>query len=126
MLGIDAVKMTAVPNSRKNWKPFIDWLGQSFRVKVALPRKALSIAVFDNERLTHSTIGATDARFGFVHFDAPNMPATVTYRFVLFHRISVPAPLESLRFGNKGRKLEALARERRLGAGRLFAFLRRT
>jgi hypothetical protein len=91
VLGIDAVKMTTVPNPGKNWKPFIDWLRQSFVVKVALPRKTLSISIFDNERLAHSTIGAPDSRFRFVHFDAPNMPATVTYRFVLFHRIRVSA-----------------------------------
>jgi hypothetical protein len=126
MLWIDAVEMTAVPNPGKNWKPFIDWLGKSFSVEVALPRKTLGISVLDDKRLSHSAVSATNARLRVVHFDAPNMPATVTYRFVLFHRISVPAPLESLRFGNKGHKLEALARERRLGAGRLFAFLQKT
>jgi len=91
MLWVDAVEMTAVSNPGKNWKPFIDWLRKSFVVEVALPRKAFSIPVLDNERLAHSAIGATDAGFGFVHFDAPNMPATVTYRFVLFHRIRVSA-----------------------------------
>lgn len=91
MLWIDAVKMTAVPNPGQNRKPFIDWLGESFRIEVALPRKTLSISVFDNERLPHSTIGAPDSSFRFVHFDAPNMPTTVTYRFVLFHRIRVSA-----------------------------------
>ena len=91
MLGIDAVQMTAVPNPGKNRKPFVDWLRKSFVVEVALPRKTLGISVFDNERLAHSTIGAPDSRLGFVHFDAPNMPATVTYRFVLFHRIRVSA-----------------------------------
>jgi hypothetical protein len=91
MLGVDAVKMTAVPNPGKNWKPFKDWLGKSFSVEVALPRKTLGIPILDNERLAHSTIGAPDARLRFVHFDAPNMPATVTYRFILFHRIRVSA-----------------------------------
>jgi hypothetical protein len=91
MLRIDAVEMTAVPNSGKNWKPFVDWLRKSFVVEVALPRKTLGIAILNNERLAHSTIGATDSRLGFVHFDAPNMPATVTYRFILFHRIRVSA-----------------------------------
>ena len=91
MLRIDAVQMTAVPNPGKNWKPFVDWLRKSFVVEVALPRKAFSIPVLDNERLSHSTIGAPDSSLGFVHFDAPNMPATVTYRFVLFHRIRVSA-----------------------------------
>ena len=91
MLRIDAVQVSAVSNPGQNWKPFIDWLGESFSVEVALPRKALSISVFDNERLAHSTVSAPDARLGFVHFDAPNMPATVTYRFVLFHRIRVSA-----------------------------------
>jgi hypothetical protein len=83
--------MTAVPNPGKNWKPFKDWLGKSFSVEVALPRKTLGIPILDNERLAHSTIGAPDARLRFVHFDAPNMPATVTYRFILFHRIRVSA-----------------------------------
>jgi hypothetical protein len=91
MLGIYAVEMTAVSNPGKNWKPFIDWLGKSFSVEVALPRKTLGIPIFDNERLPHSTIGAPDSSFRFVHFDAPNMPATVTYSFVLFHRIRVSA-----------------------------------
>lgn len=91
MLGIHAVQMTAVPNPGKNWKPFVDWLRKSFVVEVALPRKTLGISVFDNERLAHSTISATNSSLGFVHFDSPNMPATVTYRFVLFHRIRVSA-----------------------------------
>ena len=91
MLGVHAVQMTAVSNPGKNWKPFIDWLGKSFSVEVALPRKTLRIPILDNERLAHSTIGAPDSRLWFVHFDAPNMPATVTYRFVLFHRIRVSA-----------------------------------
>jgi hypothetical protein len=91
MFWIDAVEMTAVPNPGENWKPFVDWLRKGFVVEVALPRKTLSIPIFDNERLAHSTIGAPDSRLGFVHFDAPNMPATVTYRFILFHRIRVSA-----------------------------------
>jgi hypothetical protein len=91
MLRIDAVEMTAVPNPGENWKPFVDWLRKGFVVEVALPRKTLSIPIFDNERLAHSTIGAPDSRLRFVHFDTPNMPATVTYRFVLFHRIRVSA-----------------------------------
>jgi hypothetical protein len=114
--------MTAVPNSRENWKPFIHWLRESFKVKIALPRDTLSIPIFDNERLPHSAVRATDASFRFVHFDAPNMPATVTYSFVLFHRISVSVPPESLRFGNKGHRSEAVVRGRRLGAGRLSCF----
>jgi hypothetical protein len=91
MLGIHAIQMTAVSKPGENWKPLVDWLRKSFVVEVALPRKTLSIPVFDNERLAHSTISAPDSRLGFVHFDAPNMPATVTYRFVLFHRIRVSA-----------------------------------
>ena len=91
MLRIDAVEMTAVPNPGENWKPFVDWLRKGFVVEVALPRKTLSIPIFDNERLAHSTISAPNSRLGFVHFDAPNMPATVTYRFILFHRIRVSA-----------------------------------
>ena len=38
MLGIDAVQVAAVPNPGKNWLAFIDWLGKSFSVEVALPR----------------------------------------------------------------------------------------
>jgi hypothetical protein len=106
MLRIHAVKVSAVANARENWLPFIDWGSKSFAVEVALPRKTLRISVFDNKRLCHSAVCATNARLGVVDFDAPNMPATVTYRFVLFHRISVSALLESLRFGSKGRKLE--------------------
>jgi hypothetical protein len=91
MLRIHAVQMTAVSNPGKNWNPFVNWLRKSFVVEVALPRKTLGISILDNERLAHSTVSATDSRFGFVHFDAPNMPATVTYSFVLFHRIRVSA-----------------------------------
>lgn len=112
MLRITTVGMTAVPNSGKNWVPLEDWLCESFRVEVALPRKTLSIPVLDDMRLPHSAVSAPNAGLGFVHFDAPNMTATVTYRFVIFHRISVSAPLESLRFGNKGRTLEVRFRER--------------
>ena len=96
--------MTAVPNSGKNWVPLEDWLGESFWVEVPLPRQALSFPVFDDMRLSHSAVSATNARLRVGKFDAPNVTATVTYRFVLFHRISVSAPLESLRFDNKGRK----------------------
>jgi hypothetical protein len=91
MLRITAVGMTAVPNSGKNWVPLEDWLGKSFRVKFSLPRKTLSIPILDNMRLPHSAVCATNARLGFVQLNAPNMPATVTYRFVIFHRIRVSA-----------------------------------
>lgn len=83
--------MPAVADSREDWFAFEDWLRESFGVEVALPRKTLSIPVFDDKRLPHSAVSAPDASFRVVHFDAPNMPATVTYRFVLFHRISVSA-----------------------------------
>jgi hypothetical protein len=91
MFGITTVKVSAVADSRKNGLSFEHWLRESLRVEVALPRKALGISILDNERLAHSTICATDASLRVVHFDAPNMPATVTYRFVLFHRITVSA-----------------------------------
>ena len=91
MFGITTVQVSAVADSGKNGLPFIYWLSESFSVEVALPREAFGVPVFDNERLAHSTIGATDARLGFVHLDAPNMPATVTYSFILFHRITVSA-----------------------------------
>jgi hypothetical protein len=91
MLRITTVRMTAVPNSGKNWVPLKDWLGERFKVEVALPRKTLGISILDNVRLPHSAVCATDARFRIVELDAPNMPATVTYRFVIFHRIRVSA-----------------------------------
>ena len=91
MLRVTTVGMTAVPNSGENRVPLEDWLGESFRVEVALPRQALSIPVFDDMRLSHSAVRATNARFRVGKFDAPNVTATVTYRFVLFHRISVSA-----------------------------------
>ena len=91
MLRITTVGMTAVPNSGENWVPLEDWLGESFRVEVALPRKTLGIPILDNVRLPHSAVCATNARLWIVELDAPNMPATVTYRFVIFHRIRVSA-----------------------------------
>jgi hypothetical protein len=91
MLGIHAIQMTAVSKPGENWKPLVDWLRKSFVVEVALPRKTLSIPVFDDMRLPHSAVLATDARLWVVELDAPNMPATVTYCFVLFHRIRVSA-----------------------------------
>jgi hypothetical protein len=60
-------------------------LGESFRVEVALPRKALRIPVLDDMRLPHSAVLTPNARFRVGKFDAPNMTATVTYRFVIFH-----------------------------------------
>lgn len=95
MLRITAVGMTAVPNSGKNRVPLEDWLGESFSVEVALPRKTFSIPVFDDVRLRHSTVSAPDSGLRLVHLDAPNMTATVTNRFVLFHRISVSALYQS-------------------------------
>jgi|694.fasta_scaffold89925_9 hypothetical protein len=91
MLRITTVRMTAVPNSGKNWVPLEDWLGECFRVKFSLPRKTLRIPILDNMRLPHSAVCATNARLGVVQLDAPNMTATVTYRFVIFHRIRVSA-----------------------------------
>jgi hypothetical protein len=92
MLRITTVGMTAVPNPGKNWVPLENWLGKSFRVEVALPRKALSIPVLDDMRLPHSAVIAPNARFRVGKLDAPNVTATVTYCFVLFHRIRVSAP----------------------------------
>ena len=91
MLRITTVQVTAVPDSGKNWVPLEDWLAESLRVEVALPRQALSIPVLDDMRLSHSAVSATNACFRVCKFDAPNVTATVTYRFVLFHRISVSA-----------------------------------
>jgi hypothetical protein len=119
---ITAILVAAVSDTRKDRTTFKHWLGESFSVEVALPRKALGVPVLNEKRLPHSTVGAPDTSLWFVHFDAPNMPATVTYRFVLFHRISVSAPLEPLRFGSKGHKLKVSCRARRLGAGRPFCF----
>lgn len=89
MFGITTIQMPASADPGKNWLAFVHWLGKGLGVKVALPRKALGIPILDDKRLAHFTVLATDARLWFVQLDAPNMPATVTYRFVLFHRISV-------------------------------------
>jgi hypothetical protein len=91
VLRITTVRVTAVPDSGENRVPLEDWFGKRFGVEVALPRKALSIPVLDDMRLSHSAVSATNARFRVGKFDAPNVTATVTYRFVLFHRISVSA-----------------------------------
>jgi len=91
MLRVTTVQVTAVPDSGENRVPLEDWLRKGFRVEVALPRKALSIPVLNDMRLSHSAVCATNARLRVGKFDAPNMTATVTYRFVLFHRISVSA-----------------------------------
>jgi hypothetical protein len=91
MLRVTAVQVTAVPNSGENRVPLEDWFGKSFGVEVALPRKALGIPVLDDMRLSHSAVSATNARLRVGKFDAPNVTATVTNRFVLFHRISVSA-----------------------------------
>jgi hypothetical protein len=88
---ITTVGVTAVPDSGKNWVPLENWLGKSFEVEVALPRQALSIPVLDDMRLSHSAVSATNARLRVGKFDAPNVTATVTYCFILFHRISVSA-----------------------------------
>jgi hypothetical protein len=56
-----------------------------------LPRQTLSISILDDKRLAHSTIRATNPSLRVVELDTPNMTATVAYRFVLFHRISVSA-----------------------------------
>jgi hypothetical protein len=48
MLRITTVRMTAVPNSGKNWVPLEDWLGECFRVEFSLPRKTLGIPILDN------------------------------------------------------------------------------
>jgi hypothetical protein len=91
MLRIATVQVSAVANSGKNGLAFKDWLGESRRVKVPLPRKTFSVPIFDDKRLPHSAVRAADARLRLRNLDAPNMPATVAYRFILFHRISVSA-----------------------------------
>jgi hypothetical protein len=91
VLRITAVQVTTDSDSGENRVPLEDWLGKSFRVKVALPRKTLSIPVLDDMRLSHSAVRATNARLRVCKFDAPNMTATITDCFVLFHRISVSA-----------------------------------
>jgi hypothetical protein len=91
VLRITTVGMTAVSDSGENRVPLEDWLGERVRVKVALPRQTLSIPVLDDMRLSHSAVSATNARLRVAKFDAPNVTATVTYRFVLFHRIRVSA-----------------------------------
>ena len=118
MFWIDTVEMSTVSNAGKNRLTFVNWGGKSSVVEVALPREALSIAVFDDKRLAHLTIGAPNAGLRLVCLDAPYMPAPITDSFILFHRISVSVLPESLRSDNRGRRLEVLARERKLGAGR--------
>jgi hypothetical protein len=49
MLRVYAVKMSAVANAGKNWIAFVDWVSESFGVKVALPRKTLGIPILDNK-----------------------------------------------------------------------------
>lgn len=85
MLRITTVRMTAVPNPGKNWVPLENWLGESFRVEVALPRKTFSIPVLDDMRLSHSAVITSNARLRVAEFDAPNVTAPITYRFILFH-----------------------------------------
>jgi hypothetical protein len=85
MLRITTVRMTAVPNSGENRVPLEEWLSESFGVEVALPRKALSISVFDDMRLPHSAVITPNARLRVAELDAPNVTATITYRFILFH-----------------------------------------
>lgn len=85
MLRITAVGMTAVPNPGKNWLPFEYWLGECFRVEVTLPRKTFSIPVFNDMRLSHSAVITSNARLRVAKFDAPNVTAPITYRFILFH-----------------------------------------
>ena len=92
MLRITAVGMTAVPNPGKNWLPFEYWLGERFRIEVALPRKTLSISVLDDMRLRHSAVLTSNPGLRVGKFDAPNMTAPITDCFVLFHRIRVSAP----------------------------------
>lgn len=85
MLRITAVGMTAVPNPGKNWLPFEYWLGESFRVEVALPRKTFSIPVLDDMRLSHSAVITSNASLRVAKLDAPNVTATITDCFILFH-----------------------------------------
>jgi hypothetical protein len=91
VLRITTVGVTAVPDSGKNRVPLEHWLGKRFRIEFALPRQTLSIPVLDDMRLPHSAVLTPDACFRVGEFDAPNMTATVAYRFILFHRISVSA-----------------------------------
>jgi hypothetical protein len=91
MLRIYAVDMPAVAKPGKNGLSFVDWNCKRRGIKVSLPRKTLGIPILDDERLTHSTVSATNPSLRVIEFDSPDMTATVTYRFVLFHRISVSA-----------------------------------
>ena len=85
MLRITTVRVTAVSYSRENRVSLENWFGESFRVEVALPRKTFGISVFDNMRLPHSAVLTANARLSVGKLDAPNMTATITYRFILFH-----------------------------------------
>ena len=85
MLRITTVRVTAVSYSGENRVSLENWFGESFRVEVALPRKTLGIPVLDDMRLRHSAVLTADARLRVGKLDAPNMTATITYRFILFH-----------------------------------------
>jgi hypothetical protein len=92
MFRITTVQVTAVPDSGENRVPLEDWLRERFWIEVALPRKTLSIPVLDNMSLSHSAVLTSNARLRVAKFNPPNMTATITNCFVLFHRISVSAP----------------------------------
>ena len=85
MLRITTVRVTAVSDSGENRVPLEEWLGESFWVEVALPRKALGISVFDDMRLPHSAVITPNACLWVAKFDAPNVTATITDCFILFH-----------------------------------------
>ena len=91
MFRITAILVSAVSNPREDRTALEHGLGEGFGVEVTLPRQALGVPVFDDKRLAHSAIVAPNSALGLGNFDAPNMPATVAYRLVLFHRISVSA-----------------------------------
>jgi hypothetical protein len=115
---VAAIDVAAVSDAREDRLSLENRLGEGFGVKIPLPRKALGIAVFDDKRLAHSTVGAPNSRLRLVELDAPNMSAAITNRLILFHRISVSAQLEWLHCGSKGRRSAGAYRERRLDAGR--------
>ena len=85
MLRITTVRMTAVSDSGENRVPLEDWLSKGFWVKIALPRKALGISVFDDMRLPHSAVITPNTCFWVAELDAPNVTAPITDCFILFH-----------------------------------------
>jgi hypothetical protein len=53
MVRVGAVEVSTRPNARQDWLAVKNWDGESFPVKVALPRDALFGSVFDDQSSVH-------------------------------------------------------------------------